>query len=158
MEGAVTELLLSDDDLKAYLSHPKRIINPRARWHDKPGHRQRNYSAVSKNDDAVRFRIYLRQNPNDEKDFSCGLALIPKGGKSISLARYNGSSHRHGSISYRCHIHHATAAAIKAGKKPDGHAEETDRYRTLGGALACLIEDCAVQGLTAEPDQPELFQ
>ncbi len=44
-----------------------------------------------------------------------------------------------------------------AGKKIDSHAEETPRYRTLEGALACLIEDCNVRGLTAESDQPELF-
>lgn len=153
----MTEQLFSDADLKTYLSLPKRITNPDARWRDKPGHRQRNYNAVSKSDAAVRFRIYLRQNINDEKDFSCGLFLIPKGGKSLSLARYNGSSHRHGSIAYHCHIHRATATAINTGEKSDSHAEETDRYWTLAGALACLIEDCAVQGLTAEPDQPELF-
>ena len=25
------------------------------------------------------------------------------------------------------------------------------------GALACLIEDCGVWGLTAQPDEPDLF-
>ena len=55
------------------------------------------------------------------------------------------------------HIHRATAEALAAGKKIDSHAEETDRYNTLDGALACLIEDCDVRGLTAQHDEPDLF-
>ncbi len=94
---------------------------------------------------------------DDANDFSCGLALIQTGGKPLSLIRYNGSSHRHGDIHYRCHIHRATAESMNAGKKIDSHAEETNRYRTLGGALACLIEDCSVQGLKARHDEPDLF-
>ncbi len=94
---------------------------------------------------------------HDEKDFSCGLTLIQKSGKPLSLVRYNGSNHRHGSIHYRCHIHYATAEAIAAGKKVDSQAEETDRYRILEGALACLIDDCGVWGLTIQHDQKDLF-
>ena len=66
-------------------------------------------------------------------------------------------SHAHGDIRYRCHIHRATAEAISTGRKVDSHAEATDRYRTLEGALACLIKDCGVQGLTAQPDERDLF-
>ena len=29
--------------------------------------------------------------------------------------------------------------------------------KTLEGALACLIKDCGVLGLTAQPDEPEFF-
>ena len=75
----------------------------------------------------------------------------------MSLARYNGANHVHGEIRYRCHIHRATAEAILAGTKIDRHAEETDRYITLKGALACLIDDCGVRGLTSEHDLPDLF-
>ncbi|MYJ73026.1 MAG: hypothetical protein F4092_14915 [Rhodospirillaceae bacterium] len=71
--------------------------------------------------------------------------------------RYNGSSHAHGDIRYRCHIHRSSAEALAAGKKIDSRADETDRYATLQGALACLIEDCGVQGLTAEHDDRDLF-
>ena len=51
----------------------------------------------------------------------------------------------------------STAEAISTGRKVDSHAEATDRYRTLEGALACLIKDCGVQGLTAQPDETDLF-
>ncbi len=153
----MTERLLSDDERKAYRSLPKRVTNPGARWSGKPGHRQRRYEAVSEDEARAQFLIYLRQNLHDEIDFSCGLALIQNSGQLFSLARYNGANHLHGAIAHRCHIHRATAEALSAGKKLDSHAEETDRYRTLDGALACLIEDCAVQGLAAKPDHPELF-
>ena len=81
----------------------------------------------------------------------------PKRGKHLSLIRYNGSSHRHGVISYSCHIHSATAEALTAGNKIDSHAEETARYKFLQGALACLIDDCGIQGLNAEHDEQDLF-
>ena len=130
--------------------------NPRAPWRERPGrHRQRNFTAEAEG--AAVYRIYLRQNLDDDQDFSCGLALVQKGGKPPSLVRCNGASHAHGEIRYRCHIHRATAEAMSAGRKVDGHADATDRYRTLEGALACLIEVCAVQGLTAQHDEPDLF-
>lgn len=152
----MTELPLTDDDLNGHLAAPKRVTNPGARWLEKPGrHRQRNYIAVS--DDGSSYRVYLRQNLDDERDFSCGLALMQRGGKSLSLVRYNGSSHVHDDIRYHCHIHRASAEAIAAGRKVDSRADETDRYATLEGALACLIEDCGVRGLTAEHDDRDLF-
>ena len=51
----------------------------------------------------------------------------------------------------------ATEAAITDGKKPEHAAEETTRYQTLEGALACLIEDFSLSGIRANPDQPSLF-
>ena len=152
----MTDLLLSNDDLDDLRSGAKRVTNPGARWGDKPGrHKQRNHIAES--EDGARFRVYLRQNLGDESDFSCGLALLHKGGKPLILIRYNGSNHLHGEIRYRCHIHRATAEALVAGRKIDSHAEETDRYNTLEGALACLLDDCGVQGLTAQHDERDLF-
>ena len=152
----MSDLVLSNDDLDGLRLAPKRVTNPGARWRDKhSSHKQRNYRAES--EDGTRYRVYLRQNLDDERDFSCGLALVQKRGKQLSLIRYNGSSHRHGSISYSCHIHRATAEAFIAGKKIDSHAEETARYKTLEGALACLINDCGIHGLGAEHDEQDLF-
>ena len=152
----MADLLLSNDELDGLRSAVKRVTNPGARWREKPGrHRQRNFTAESEN--GSRYRIYLRQNLDDDKDFSCGLALVQRGGKPLSLARYNGPSHAHAEIRYRCHIHLATAEALVAGRKIDSHAEQTDRYKTLEGALACLIDDCDVQDLTAQHDEGDLF-
>ena len=43
------------------------------------------------------------------------------------------------------------------GRKPEHATEETTRYQTLEGALACLIEDFDLSGIRANPDQPSLF-
>ena len=94
----MSDVLLTDGELEQFRSRPKKVTNPGARWSLKPGHRQRNYNVVSLGDESVRFHLYLRQSMADETDFSCGLALIQPGGRSLSLVRYNGSSHRHGDI------------------------------------------------------------
>ncbi len=152
----MTDLLLSNDVLDGLRSASKQVRNPGARWLEKPGrHMQRNFNAET--EDGAIYRIYQRQNLNDDLDFSCGLALARRGAKPLSLVRYNGASHVHGKIRYVCHIHRATAEALSAGRKVDSHAERTDRYRTLEGALACLIEDCGVEGLSADHDGKDLF-
>ena len=149
----------TDEELDELRSLPKRVTNPGARWSDKPkvspGHRQRSFQAVG-DDDEVRFSIYQRQNLADQSDFSCGIAYLPRGGRLLTLARYNGPSHEHGVISYRPHIHRATEQAIVAGKKPETEAESSNCFETLEGALACLIKDFNLRGLNATPDMPRL--
>ena len=150
--------LYTDDEIAQLRSMPKRVTNPRARWSQKPGHRQRNYQLTGLEDESRRFQVYLRQNEADDNDFSCGIAYLPIGGNRLTLARYNGPSHIHRDIQYRTHIHRATASAIAAGRKPESEADETDRYTTLNGAFGCLIEDFQIQGTTPPaPDQPRLF-
>ena len=148
----------SDEGLDELKSMSKRVTNPGAHWSDKPGHRQRNFQVSGQQDEAVRFSIYQRQSTVDEQDFSCGIAHIPQGGSRLTLARYNGPSHRHGDIAYRPHIHSTTARAIAAGKKPESEANETNLFSTLDGALRCLIEDFNLTGLKAPPpDQEKLL-
>ena len=153
--------LYTEADIARLRSMPKRVSNPGAQWSEKPrarpSHRQRNYRAVGRQDETARFSVYQRQNLTDDDDFSCGIAYLPPGGAALTLARYNGPSHVHGDIAYRPHIHRATEDAIAAGRKPESDAEETDRYRTLEGALACLVGDFALSGIAAPPDEPGLF-
>ena len=153
----MTEQLFSDAELERYRTAPKRVTNPRARWVAKPGrHEQRNFEAVSEVDDRVRFRVYQRRNLDDDRDFSCGLALIGGGGRPLSLMRCNGANHKHGTIHFRCHVHRATAGAIAAGRKADDRAEAADEYRTIEEAFAYLVRECGIQGLTAKPDEESL--
>lgn len=151
----------TDEEIGALRSAPKQVVNPGARWSDKPrarpSHRQRGFQASGRQDEDVRFSIYQRQNLVDECDFSCGIVHLPPGGDPLVLARYNGPSHAHGDVVYRAHIHRASERAIAAGRKPESEAEETDRFKTVEGALACLIEDFNVSGLTVRPDEPRLF-
>ena len=151
----------TDEELSDLKTMPKHVTNPGARWLKKPrarpAHRQRTFQAVGEQDLDARFSIYLRQSLADESDFSCGISYLPVGSPPLTLARYNGPSHEYGEIAYRSHIHRATETAIAAGKKPESQAEETNRFETLDGALACLIEDFNMTGLNAEPDKPILF-
>ncbi len=48
---------------------------------------------------------------------------------------------------------------IKSNRKAEGFAETTERYRTLEGALHCLITDCNISGIQTSPDnQIKLFE
>ena len=153
--------LYTEEELAELRSMPKRVTNPGARWGDKPkarpAHRQRGYQISGQQQDKeARFEVYQRQNLTDGSDFSCGIAYLPPGSPPLTLARYNGPSHPHREIAYQPHIHRASEKAIAAGRKPESEAEETDRFSTLEGALACLIHDFNLSGINAQPDQPRL--
>ena len=152
--------LYSDEEFHTLRAMPKLIDNPRSHWSEKPAgapsHRQRSFKARGGGDEQSIFDIYQRQNIQDDADFSCGIAYVALDGSSLTLARYNGPGHEHGDILYRPHIHRATAKAIASGRKPEREAEETDRYQTLEGALACRLEDFSIVGLRTEHDQPRL--
>ena len=153
----------TEDELRELGRLPKKVTNPGARWSEKPSmypvHRQRILQATATTEDnrELRFLIYQRQSLQDGLSYSCGIVYLPPGGPRLTLARYNGPSHRHGEIRYKPHIHQATETAILAGRKPEHAAEETTRYETLEGALACLIEDYRLSGIRANPDHPSLF-
>ena len=157
----MTTKLYTDEELKELRDMPKQVTNPGVHWRKKPTHKpvhdQRSFKASSEGDENLRFEIYQRQSLRDDQDFSCGIAYLPHGGSPLTLARYNGPSHLHEDIDYRPHIHRATARAIAAGERPERDAEETDRYETLEGALACLIKDFNLTGTVARPDHPRLF-
>lgn len=148
--------MITDEYLQRVRQLPKCVSNPQARWTEKPGHRQRNFQATALDSDET-FRIVQRLDRTDEKDFSCGIQLAQRGEEDLTLARYNGPSHRHGDIAYKCHIHHATEKAIAANRKPESEAQETDGYHSLEGALARLLADYNVSGIEAEHDQRRLL-
>ena len=89
----MTNALMSNEELDGLRSAMKQVTNPRAQWREKPGrHRQRNFTAEAEGGAA--YRIYLRQNLDDDQDFSCGLSLVRRGGRPLSLVRYNGGATR----------------------------------------------------------------
>lgn len=146
---------LKEDNIQALIDQPKRVTNPQAKWRDKPGHRQQSFKVKS---DEYDFELYLRQSMADTADFSCGLLVYKPDGQPLTLLRYNGASHPHGDIFFACHIHRTTERAMRAGRKPESEAQETDRYRTLEGAVYCLLEDAKISGVSGfSPDQPQLF-
>lgn len=102
---------------------PKRIINRRARWKRKPAaspvYGQRTFSAQGTEDQELEFEIYQREHLRDRTHFSAGILVRLPDGTRLTLARYNGSSHEHGEISWRQHIHRATERAIREGRKAE---------------------------------------
>lgn len=154
------------DEKFEHLRHmSKQVKNPGARWSERPkshiGHKQRNFKAVSLDSPDINFGVYMRQNTDIEEDFSCGIEFRPFAGSAIVLARYNGPSHWHRDadkvIDHRPHIHRASERAISMGKKPDWFADETDRFETVEGALACLMKDYSLSGISGiEHDHPRL--
>jgi len=81
--------------------------------------------------------------------------------------RYNGPGHKHKNqlegdiLEYKSHIHTASEKYVKANRKAEGFAQETNRYNSLKGALHCLVTDCKISGIRTEPDitnQTKLFE
>lgn len=155
---------ITDRQISKLLSCPKLIRNPLSHKIIKDGHEQYNYKAIALDESKHEFMIYLRQNLREgmEDDFSCGMSWLAPNGETLSLIRYNGSSHNHKNhienikLGYFCHIHKATEKYIRANKKADGYAEITKRYKTMDGAFHCLVEDCNVSGISTNPESDQL--
>lgn len=147
---------LTEQDIENLIILSKQVKNPNTRWVEKPGHQQKNYNVVGGD---YLFELYVRQSGMDTENFSCGLSVIKPDGQPLTLLRYNGSNHIHGDITFACHIHKATEKAINAGKKTESHADETDIYHTLDGALFCLVNDANINGLSKlKADEADLFK
>ena len=159
---------VTDEKIEQLLNCPKYLTNPQARVKSIEGREQVNYNVIATDDSGNKFQIYKRQNlrPGMENDFSCGISWVSSNGETMTLARYNGSSHAHPNhlektkLGFKCHIHKATEKYIQANRKPEGYAEETDRYHTLDGALHCLVVDFNIKGIQTNsdiPNQTKLF-
>lgn len=160
---------LTDDKIADLLNCPKKLINPQAKTKEKDGHEQVNFKVSALNESDYEFEVYKRQNLREgmEDDFSCGIKWITPNGETLTLKRYNGSSHNHPNhlekvkLGYNCHIHIVTEKYIKANWKAEGFAEITDRYNSLDGALHCLVEDCKISNIKTTSDstnQTRLFE
>jgi len=156
---SITDLKIGD-----LLSMPKRVVNPSSRAKLKDGHEQFNFKVRSLGDIEYEMTLYTRKNLREgmEDDFSCGLCWNAPNGETLTLVRYNGSSHSHPNhlekqmVSFECHIHRATERYIRANKKPEGFALATQRYQSLNGALHCLVSDCNISGISTSADEPFL--
>lgn len=161
---------LSDERIAELLALPKVVTRPKQSTKIQRKSACTNYPVESL-DGRLSFELYTRQNQLDPEHYSCGLIYQPGGGnKGITLVRYNGSNHTHSNpleggalIINQCHIHRATERYMAAGDKGDKYAETTNRYSTMDEALACLLEDCSISGLSIDlpaaenPNQIDLF-
>lgn len=158
---------ITDIKITELLLMAKHVKNPGTRPKEKDGHEQYNYKLQSLEGDSE-FELYTRQNLREgmEDDFSCGISWLSPNGESFTLKRYNGPSHKHKNqlegtlLEIKPHIHLSTEKYVRANRKPEGFAEETNRYYSLKGALHCLVADCNITGIKTEPDnaiQTNLF-
>lgn len=156
---------ITDNKIDELLKCPKQLKNPNARSKSKAGHEQVNYKVEATDGSGYSFEVYKRQNKREgmEDDFSCGISWISPDGETLTLKRYNGSSHNHSNhlenekLGYHCHIHTATEKYIKANRKPEGFAIAATKYYTLNGAFHCLVTDCNISGIQTTADAPKLF-
>lgn len=155
---------LTDDKIMDLLNCSKHLKNPNAKAKSNNGCLLVNYKVVATNDSGHEFEVYKRQNLREGMldDFSCGISWLAPNGETLTLRRYNGCSHNHPNhlekekLGFKCHIHFASEKYIKANRKPEGYAEATTRYKTVDGALHCLITDCKISGLNTQPDDTQI--
>ena len=143
---------LTDNFIQHLLKEPKKVISEYRKLSQKMHHEEVNYDVISQ-DGKNFYTLVIRQSRTHPSNFSCGLRWKSPSSQEIILVRYNGDGHIHRNhleketIEFKKHIHKATERYIKAGKKAEHYAKETDRYNDLPGALRCLAEDCNISGI-----------
>lgn len=143
---------LSDSDITVLLAEPKLLpgeYQSRLQLRPKSGHKERELDVTGAA--GSDFQLIVRQSLFNPLDFSAILGyLMPESNVLFRLRRYNGRSHQHtnrleGDTFYDFHIHTATERYQVAGYQEDHYAETTGRFADLGGAIRCMILDCAFE-------------
>lgn len=153
---------LSQADIDALITCPKRVINPSSRSKAEGKHIRRDYQVASL-DGRHDFVLFTRQSTIIVESFSAGLRWRSKTGEEVILMRCNGPDHAHGNaierarFEFRRHVHRATERYLAAGRKAESFAEVTEAYSTLEGALHHLLQLTSISGLNAMPDNPDMF-
>lgn len=158
----MTSEILTDEQINSLIAMPKRIENPGAKTRTSDKHTRRDFR-VKSTDEKHEFALFVRQSTLLPDSFSAGLRWLSQSGESLMLVRFNGPSHPHSNMlegerfEFEHHIHQATERYLAAGKKDEGYAEVTKEYKTINGALHCLVKRCNITGLTTQADVPDLF-
>ncbi len=155
--------VLTDEDIEALLSISKHVGNSGAKFRTEGKHLRKDYRLTS-GDGKHEFALFVRQSTVLPESFSAGLRWLPKSGEDVTLIRFNGPSHPHSNsiegdrFEFVCHIHRATERYLAAGKKDEGFAERSGEYKTLNGALHCLVKRCNISGLNTQAEEADLFE
>lgn len=143
-------VLLTDMEIDQLLNEAKQLPNDyRSRIQTRPkrGHRERELNLTGTA--GGNFRLILRESLINPLDFSIILGCFPPGSQVLfRLRRYNGKSHEHTNTLesvtfYDFHVHTATERYQASGLREDTFAEPTNRHQDFGGALKCMLDECA---------------
>ena len=143
--------IVSDVRIAAMITEPKALPE---NWHqelanlkNRAGRYESEVDLTGAN--GTRFRIIVSQRHQNTDDYTIILLLNSTTRPRFRILRYDGSGHDHSNtlegnlIVSKPHIHRATERYQIAthNRRPDGYAEETQRYQNLAGAWDCFRVD-----------------
>ena len=139
---------LTDEFINELIAMEKRItFASHVNWQRRLKSRRKSFKLTS-TDGRFPFQIFLRQLERQPTDFSAGLVYCPAGQPNVVLLRCNGDHGLHGNLDggelSGYHIHRASEAAMRAGRKAEYNAVPTDEYVTFEGAVHKLVHEVNV--------------
>lgn len=147
-------------ELDALISCAKTISDPPRRTMRSESRHRRNDMALTSQDGASRFRVFMRQSLEFAEDFSIGLEYQPPDGRSFILLRMNGQhdvsdNPQETRAHFLYHIHRALAEQVNQTFYNSIPARPTDRYASFEEAIIAFFREV---GITEEPERhfPEL--
>jgi len=146
-------ILLSDVEIQTLITDSKNLpktLFRDLRLKDKENRSYKEYELEAQSNSGRTFKILIRVNTINRKDFSVILLYIRKNKRQHILRRYNGIHiHRNKIEKNRFrdfHIHFATQRYQEKGHQIEGYAEITNSYSTWQEALNKMLEDCNFKG------------
>lgn len=143
--------IISDVRIAAMISEPKALPEnwreDLAKLKNRVGRDESEVDLTGAN--GTRFRIIVSRRHQNADDYTIILLLNSTARPRFRILRYDGSGHDHSNtlegnlIVSKPHIHRATERYQIAthNRRPDGYAEETQRYQNLAGAWDCFRVD-----------------
>lgn len=143
--------IISDARIAAMIAEPKALPEnwrqELANLKDRVGRYESEVDFTGGN--GTPFRIIVSRRHRAASDFTVILMLNSPTHPGFRFLRYDGSGHDHRNtiegnrIVRKPHIHRATERYQRTtfNRRPDGYAEETQRYQDLAGAWDCFHAD-----------------
>lgn len=153
--------LVTDAQFDALRLEPKSKVSA-SREKGKQGHIERQFDLTADNNPERRYRLFVRQSQFNSMVFSVGLTLLlPE--NDLILCRYNSDHHGHKNILEKekllpsFHQHIATHRYISAELNVDGYAIVRTEYNSVESALALIVQECNIGGISMPDLQSKLF-
>ena len=153
--------LMTDQLLDALRLERKRKVSA-TREKAKMGHLERQFDLASEDEPARTYRVFLRQSATNPDVFSVGLT-VSLADSDLVLCRYNSDHHSHRNIlekeklTHCFHQHITKAHYLEAGLNDSGFAVMRTEYNSVESALALLIKECNIKGISVPQTQQNLL-